>query len=205
MKVRAPAAAIIFLGSYLPLSLILLAQNYDYSYLHHSICLNLLETNHSCVIPLKNPTFAIGIFLICSSCLLATLLTLRLVAPKQVIVVTSCKYVPAQLMNYVLPYVVSLISVDYQDTGKFVSLAIFLSWMYWITYKSGQIILNPILTVFNWRLYEVSYRFPAATVEHSGLLLSKETIAETKAYRQVTIQDVLIVNQHDGSGESRNG
>jgi hypothetical protein len=53
-------------------------------------------------------------------------------------------------MNYVLPYVVSFMSIDYQVTGKFVGFLIFLGWMFLITYKSGQIMLNPLLTVFGW-------------------------------------------------------
>ena len=38
-------------------------------------------------------------------------------------------------MNYTLPYVVSFMSIEYHDTGKFVGLIIFLAWMFWITYR----------------------------------------------------------------------
>ena len=62
MRFRVVVAAIVFIGSYLPLSLILLAQNYDYSMLNRPICWNWMSSTARCVMPLGNPEFAIGIF-----------------------------------------------------------------------------------------------------------------------------------------------
>ena len=59
-------------------------------------------------------------------------------------------------MNYTLPYIVSFMSFGYDQEGKFIGIVIFLTWIFWITYKSGQIILNPILVAFGWKLYEVT-------------------------------------------------
>ncbi len=193
VKLRVLIAAIIFVGSYLPLSLILLAQNFDYSCLSKSLCFNLWAADRSCVLPLKNPGFAIGIFIACVSCFVLTLATLRVVSPKHEIIIKNFKYVPAELMSYVLPYVVSFMSIDYQETGKFVGFLIFLGWMFWITYKSGQIILNPVLTAFGWRLYDITYSFPGNDREHSGPLLAKTKIMSGGRYRHAAIQDVLVI------------
>jgi hypothetical protein len=84
------------------------------------------------------------------------------------------KYVPADLMNYTLPYVVSFMSIEYQDTGKFIGLIIFLGWMFWITFRAGQIILNPLLIAFGWRLYDIKYRYAGSQNLYSGFALVKD-------------------------------
>jgi hypothetical protein len=119
-------------------------------------------------------------------------------------VVVEAKYIPAELMNYTLPYVVSFMSISYQETGKFVGLIIFLLWMFWITYRSGQVILNPILVSFGWRLYEVSYRFAGDTKEYSGRILSCGWIAPGQRHKFSTIQDVIIVTTSEATGNDAN-
>ena len=94
-------------------------------------------------------------------------------------------------MNYTLPYVVSFMSLDYQETGKFVGLMVFLSWMFWITHKSGQLILNPVFTAFGWRYYEVTYRFPGDQQQRHGKALSRQELVPGH-HMQTSIQDVLI-------------
>jgi hypothetical protein len=193
MQFRILTALTIFLGSYLPLSLILLAQNYDYSASTSSLCWRLWSSG--CKTPLKNPEFAISAFLVCATCFLVTLIVLALVKPKHEIVMLEAKYIPTDLMNYTLPYVVSFMSIDYQDMSKFIGLAIFLAWMFWITYRSGQVLLNPLLIVFGWRLYDLRYRFPAEPkdVEHTARALSRGPIEAGETHRQVPLADILAI------------
>ena len=96
-------------------------------------------------------------------------------------------------MNYTLPYIVSFMSIDYNDPGKIIGLIIFLIWMFWISYKSGQIILNPVLIILDWRLYEISYSFPGSTDTIKGLALAKGRIETNKHYKQTPIHDILVI------------
>ncbi len=96
-------------------------------------------------------------------------------------------------MNYVLPYVVSFMTLDYHDVGKFVGFLIFLSWIFLISYKSGTIILNPLLIVFGWKLHEIKYRFTDSANVYSTAALSKSDLAPSSTYRQQSIQDVMII------------
>ena len=194
MQFRILTALIVFLGSYLPLSLILLAQNYDYSASTLPLCWRIWSSG--CKFPLKNPDFAISAFVICATCFLITLVVLALlIKPKHEIVVLEAKYVPTDLMNYTLPYVVSFMSIDYQDMSKFVGLVIFLAWMFWITYKSGQVLLNPLLIVFGWRLYDLRYRFPAESEEfgHTARALSTGPIEAGETHRHTAVAEVLAI------------
>lgn len=191
MQFRVIPAFVVFLGSYLPLSLILLAQNFDYSFVDRPPCWRIWQDG--CSLPLKNPAFAIGIFLACLICFALTLWALAAVRPKNEIIVQEARHVPADLMNYTLPYVVSFMSIDYQDAGKYIGVIIFLGWMFWISYKSGQIILNPVLIVFGWKLYDISYNHAASKQVHSANVLAQGALTPGARYRQVPVQDILII------------
>jgi hypothetical protein len=135
-----------------------------------------------------------GFFALTLVCFALTVGLLRLIKPKQDIVVLELKYIPVDLMNYTLPYIVSFMSIDYQDVGKFVGFVIFLGWMFWITMASGQIVLNPVLIALGWRLYEIKYRFTAATDVHigRGLINGHFDLGDAKQFQ---MQDIQIIRQ----------
>ncbi|WP_170226858.1 hypothetical protein [Sphingorhabdus contaminans] len=190
MQFRLPASLIIFAGSYLPLSVILLAQDFDYSAIDRRLCFpGQLE---NCILPLSNPTFAIGIFVVTLVCFIATLSLLKLVVPKHDVEITEAEYVPADLINYTLPYIVSFMSIDYQDSGKLVGLCVFLGWMFWITHKSGQIILNPVLIALNWRPYNISFHYVGAPQIRQTLALVNGEL-ELGPHKLWPVQSIQII------------
>ncbi|MBD3834073.1 MAG: hypothetical protein IE910_12105 [Brevundimonas sp.] len=203
MQIRLLPAVMVFAGSYLPLALILLAQDFDYAFLKSGIC-NPILNRLGCEIPLAHPAFSLTIFVLCLLSFCFTLMTLSLARPRNFVDIVSVKYVPAELMSYTLPYVVSFMSIGYQDTGKFVGLTIFLIWMFWISYKSGQLILNPLLIAFGWRLYEVSYRFPGEKIERearNGRALIRGELESGQRRAQVSVQDILIMGAINDKGQ----
>jgi hypothetical protein len=158
-----------------------------------------LPDGDGCILPLRHGGFPLAIFALCVVCFIISLAALAVVKPKNPIDISEIKHVPAELMSYTLPYVVTFMSLEYQETGKFVGLTIFLAWMFLITYRSGQLILNPFLAVFGWRLYEIKYRFPGDTVERSGRVLSKVILERDMRYHQSTLQDVMLIKfDHEG-------
>lgn len=191
MQFRILTAVVIFLGSYLPLSMILLAQDYDYARSGSACWL----WEHACQLSLKHPRFSLSIFLLCLACFFITLFVLMIVKPKREIELIDVKYIPTDLMNYTLPYVVSFMSIDYQETSKFVGLVIFLVWMFWITYKSGQVLLNPLLIVLGWRLYDVTYQFPTdrENKKFGAQALSRKEIAAGEVHRQEQLAEILLI------------
>jgi len=194
LNLRFFVAAIIFLSSYFPLSMILLAQNFDYQYIKWDVC-NINLNWAQCTVPLKTPVFAIGIFLLCLFSFVITLGTISIASGKihrKMEIITS-KHVPADLMNYVLPYVVSFMSVDYQEIGKFVGFTIFLIWMFWLGYSSGLTILNPMLVAFGWQFYEIEYRFPAGTTSYTCIALSRVPLEPNETHEFTAIQQVFLV------------
>lgn len=202
MQLRFVASVILFAGSYLPLSLILLAQDFRFELVNQPFCLPAQDSDVDCVIPFRNAGYSISIFLICLLCFFVTLTVLSTVQPKNPVDVREAKYIPAELMSYTLPYIVSFMSLSYQETGKFVGLVIFLAWIFLITHRSGQIILNPLLIVFGWRLHEIRYVYPGDTTEHTSRALSKGPLEPQKRYRQTVIQDAMIIRPALPSRES---
>jgi hypothetical protein len=198
LQFRFVSSLIVFVGSYLPLSLILLAQDFDYAKIGNPICWTIFDPASGCSLPFHNPGYGITIFAVCTLCLVLSLIALSTAKPTVLIDVKSASYVPSELMNYTLPYVVSLMALDYQETGKFVGLIIFLAWMFWITHKSGQVILNPVLVAFGWRLYDLNYVFPGDHQERSGKALSNDLLEPGKRYKHTVIQDVMILRPTEG-------
>lgn len=190
MQFRILTALMVFIGSYMPLGLILLAQNFDYGALYRATCWPI--GRQGCVLPVHSPAFSIGLFALTLACFGATLLALGMIRPSLPIEVEQADYVPTDLMNYTLPYVVSFMSVDYQETGKFVGFVVFLAWMFWITYRAGQIILNPLLIAFGWRLYSINYRFAGSSDVFTSTALSKGHL-EPGSRVEFPLQDILII------------
>ena len=193
MKLRVLYSALIFVGSYLPLAVILFVQDLHYDVLHNGLCSGFWRRNVTCEAPLLHPRIALATLIVCSVSFCLTLTALRLFRPKSPIRVLEAKYIPAELMSYTLPYVVSFMSIGYQETGKLVGFTMFLFWMFWITHKAGQILLNPLLSVFGWRLYEVKYAFAGDTTTHSGRALVQGSIEPDQRFVQIAVQDILIL------------
>jgi hypothetical protein len=194
MQFRIAFAVLVYVGSYLPLSVILLVQDIDASRYRQPFCF--APGGADCAWPMAHPGFAVWTVLGCSLCFLLTLIALASAAPKQRVVLKAVEHVPADLMNYVLPYIVSLIGLDYADKSKLLGFVVFFTWMFVISYRSGLIILNPVLTVFGWRLYEVTYTYDGGDGhEYQGHILSNATLEMGGAYPQAAIQDVLVVKK----------
>jgi hypothetical protein len=200
MQLRPTTSVILYLGSYLPLSVILLVQDVRFERVGIRLCNPLIpDPSSKCELPLDHPTRAIGALIACVVAFAVALVALRLASPKRKIVIKESEHIPADLMNYTLPYVVAFMGLDYKDLSKLFGFLVFFFWIFVITYRSGQIVLNPVLAVLGWRLYDVKYVFEGGTETYSGTVLSCVTLHEGKAYRQAAIQDVLIVKEeaHD--------
>lgn len=193
MQTRIVVALLIYLGSYLPLSMILLVQDFKMDAATLPLCADWIHFEIKCALPLKHPLLALGFFILCLASLLVSLGTIWLAKPKRKIIIEESKHVPADLMNYVLPYVVSFMSLDYQETGKFLGFFIFLAWIFWLTFKSGQVIMNPVLVAFGWGHYEIKYRYEGDTRINTEGCLAKSSPLEGDVLPYSTIDKVKIL------------
>lgn len=193
MKPRLYVAIALYVGSYFPLTIILLSQNVQTTawseisfVLQHWITPRMDRILSSWLISI----LAVSVSFVC---LLVTTYLLRTFDADRDVKVVSVKPCSSDLLNYVLPYVVSFMNLDYSNGKTMAGFFMFMIWLFWITYKSGQIIMNPLLTVFGWRLYEISYHFLGDTTVYNGVGLSKTPIEPNQDYKQRSLQDVLIM------------
>jgi hypothetical protein len=155
MKMRLLPALILFLGSYFPLSLILLVQDIKESSWKEPICKIVAIT--TCHLPeLSNSGRAISLLSICALSLLLFIILMNGLSAYSNLEVIDSKSVPNDLINYVFPYVVSFMGLDLGADGKFYGFLMFILLMFVITYRSGQILMNPFLLVSGWQLFELN-------------------------------------------------
>lgn len=155
MQMRLFPALILFLGSYFPLSLILLIQDIKETSWKAPMC-RIAEVS-SCFLPeLTNPGRALGSLGICAVSLIIFMVLMKNLSGYSSLEVVDSKSVPNDLINYVFPYVVSFMGLDLGIDGKFFGFLLFIVLMFVITYRSGQILMNPFLLVAGWQLYEMN-------------------------------------------------
>jgi hypothetical protein len=155
MEMRLFPALILFLGSYFPLSLILLIQDVKESSWQAPLC-KITEFS-SCYLPeLSNPERTLWLLGICALSLVIFMWLMRSLSGYSTLEVVESKSIPNDLINYVFPYVVSFMGLDIGIDGKFFGFLFFIGLMFWITYRSGQILMNPLLLVAGWQLYELN-------------------------------------------------
>ena len=151
MQFRIVPAFLVFLGSYFPLAVILALQDIKQDFWGLDFCWSLKD----CVLPSSNhpflSLFGVSLTLVC---LLLTIQVLRGLRYKYPVTIIASKPIPSELISYSFPYIVSFMGVDYGSAGKIAGLVIFLVWLFLITYRAGYIIMNPILLILGWNLYE---------------------------------------------------
>jgi hypothetical protein len=86
-------------------------------------------------VPLKTEPFSAPAVGICPGCFLFTLYATRLLSGSEPVTITESKHVRADLINYVIPYVVSFMGLDYGEISKLIGFAVFFAWICWITFK----------------------------------------------------------------------
>ena len=200
MQLRNWSAFALYVGSYVPLSLVLLAQDVDVKVAAYGICTAKRWNALDCALPLFHPWSSLSAVAVSLACLLFTFWALGKVKGPQRIRVTEAKHIPADLINYVIPYVLSFMGLDYSAPTKLLGFSVFFLWIYWITYRSGQIIMNPILIAFGWRLYEIKYSYLQSEDVFTGRALSKVAIEPNGLYRQAQLQDVMIIRNQGQEG-----
>lgn len=153
MQFRLMSAMVLFIGSYFPLALILLVQDIPKKYLDAPFC---GFGSSGCTFQIfAHPKPALISVLGTGIALLITHWGLGRVKLRFDAEVIEAKTIPNDLINYVFPYVVSFMGLSFDDSGKMWGFVVFLVVLFAITYRSGQIVMNPLLIIFGWKIYEV--------------------------------------------------
>lgn len=192
MQFRVLSAFIIFIGSYLPLALILAVQDIPMSWWSKSFC-DFSDIENCLFNPFNSPYLSIIFIVVTAISVVVSNLSLKKISFPFDAQVESSKTIPNDIINYVFPYVVSFMGISYEAPEKLLGFAVFLFWMFAITYKSGQIIMNPLLLMFGWRLYEAKININGQSRDVRILKRGNLTPGD---YKVQTIQDFYIAREN---------
>lgn len=192
MQFRVLSAFIIFIGSYLPLALILAVQDIPMSWWSKSFC-DFSDIENCLFNPFNSPYLSIIFIVVTVISVVVSNLSLKKISFPFDAQVESSKTIPNDIINYVFPYVVSFMGISYEAPEKLLGFAVFLFWMFAITYKSGQIIMNPLLLMFGWRLYEAKININGQSRDVRILKRGNLTPGD---YKVQTIQDFYIAREN---------
>lgn len=191
MQFHLSSGFLIFLGSYLPLAIILAVQDIPAKWWSQPLCtLSNLKTGNCQFIPFENPVLSVTFLTVAAAATLLAKASLRRVTFPFVVEVKRLKATPNEIINYTFPYVVSFMGIAYDDPQKLIGFGVFLLWMFAITLKSGQILMNPLLLIFGWKLYEATILIN--NVEKDVRVLKHGTL-DLGTHMAQTVQDFYIL------------
>lgn len=188
MQFRLLSGFLIFIGSYLPLALILGVQDIPMEWWERPLC-NFSNLSNCLFNPFIHPVAAISFIIITILSAIVSGFSLKKIRFPFDIEVKSSKTIPNDIINYVFPYVVAFMGISYDTPEKLIGFTVFLLWMFAITYKSGQIILNPLLLMFGWKLYEANVRI---NNEDRDIRVLKKGTLFPGTYKAQTIQEFYV-------------
>ncbi|BCZ85752.1 hypothetical protein PTKU64_94270 (plasmid) [Paraburkholderia terrae] len=157
MQFRLISGFLIFIGSYFPLTVILAVQDIPAAWWAQDLCTKAtFKAGHCAFMPFEHPALTLSFSVVALLAVVLTWSSLRKLTFRFTIQINQAKAVPNELINYTFPYVVSFMGISYGESQKLLGFLVFLLWMFAITYKSGQILMNPLLIVFGWQLHEAT-------------------------------------------------
>lgn len=193
MQIKLIPAVLLFIASYFPLALILAVQDVDTKFWARPLC-NDAQFWLKCELPkLANPGLGYTSIIVCLLSLFFFLWVLRHFQGTTEMTIKECKAVPNDLINYVFPYIVSFMGVELGSTGKVLGFGLFLAWLFLISYRSGQILMNPLLLAVGWQLYEIQ-----ADIEgnkRSLRALSRHIVVPGQKLRSCLVQGIYVLSR----------
>jgi hypothetical protein len=176
MKLRILSSIFIFISAYFPLTIIFAIQDINldtYQFAHPLTVWSLL-----------------GLSLI--SCIIvgASVGLLKVSTPP--VKVTSVSNRSGELVNYSIPYMISFFVMDLGKTKLLLSFGFFMFIMYWLTLKTHNIFINPVLALLGYNLYDVKYEKNGREYE-DFFLIKGERLAIGEQCRIIELSEKLFL------------
>lgn len=186
MKLKLFSSFILFLSAYSPLLLILTINDFDFK----------------CKLEFRNLTLVIVL-----SSIVILSITILLVIFRQMPKGSSIGKIKKNenrsldLINYTIPYIISFVSFNLNELNNIISLGFFMILLFVMTHKSSNVFVNPILLIFNYKMYDIEYESNGMTYSHSVLSKLDLNLNDYYYFKSITPFLFLIKNKYnDESG-----
>lgn len=176
MKLRSWSSVFIFISAYFPLAIIFAIQDFNWekkAFGHSEIVYSVM---------------AISII----SCLIVWLSVKYIKVSSPPVEVTSVSNRSGELVNYSIPYMISFFVMDLGKTKLLISFGFFMFIMYWLTLKTHNIFVNPVLALLGYNLYDVKYKKDGNEYE-DFFLIKGSRLRQGESCRIVELSEKLFL------------
>ncbi len=180
------------------MTVVLLVQDVGKTLWGAPVCNPFTGASHCTLRLLAHPAVALSMVAITLCSVAFSALIIRRLPHRFPVEVVETKQIPNDIINYVFPYVVSFMGLSYADPDKMAGFSVFLLWMFAITYRSGQISMNPLLLLFGYQLYEAKVLIGQGEARVVRLLARAPP--QPGPVRAELVQDFYFVEQRDEEG-----
>lgn len=177
MKLRPWASLLIFVSAYSPLSVIFLIQDFDF------------KGTHRLIHPMAVWSI-LGVSII--SCILVWASVHFMKSSGPPVVIRKVSNRSGELINYSIPYMISFFVIDLGNINQLLSFGFFMLIMYWMTLKTHNIFINPILACLGYNLYDVLYESDGKEYEVC-FLIKGDRLRVGETCRRVEISEQLFL------------
>lgn len=176
MQLRWFSSILIFLSAYSPLSIIFLIQDIDFK---------TGDINHPWIVSSMLAVSFISCFFIWAAVRFTSVST----PPVTVVSVSNRS---GELINYSIPYMLSFFVMDLSNINLLVSFAFFMVIMYWMTLKTHNIFINPVLAMMGYNIYDVHYKRDGYELQ-DFFLVKGNRLRKNEACRVVELSERLLL------------
>lgn len=155
MKLKFIPSLLIFISSYFPLSLIFVIKDLDESS---------FLPNHSII--------AAAISIIALLSCLVVLVAARKITNGIPVIISKVSNKSGDMFTYTIPYMISFYNFNLGDWKTLLSLLVFMTIMFALSYRTQSMFINPVLALARYGLYDCQLK--DGNREKQGLLISKE-------------------------------
>lgn len=176
LRLRPWASLVLFLSAYSPLMLILIIKDYD------AISPGFLP---------QNPLFSGILLLIAVFSSLAVLRSVREIDGGLTVTVTKASNKSGDMFGYTIPYMLSFMKVDLGDWQVILSLALFLSILFIMAYRTQTVFVNPILALAGYMLIDCTFK--RGEKEIQAMVVTRQPLAVGDTCRMERMSHYLYI------------
>jgi hypothetical protein len=182
LRLRPWASLLLFLSAYSPLMLILIIKDYD------AISPGLLP---------QNPVFSGILLLVAVFSSFAVLRSVSKIDSGLTVTVTKASNKSGDMFGYTIPYMLSFMKVDLGDWQVLVSLALFLSILFIMAYRTQTVFVNPILALAGYMLIDSTFK--RGDKEIQAMVVTRQPLAMGDTCRMERLSHYLYVAVKDNA------
>jgi len=156
MKLRFVPALLVFVSSYFPLGIILIIKDFDVRGFR-----------------LLHPILAVSIAAIMITACFLVILTAHAIKTGIPIRIKRVANKSGEMFGYTLPYIISFYNFNLGDVKVILCLLIFMSLMFTLSYKTQNMMVNPILALAGYGFFDCQFQDAGRDLE--GQFISKSS------------------------------